>query len=239
VKKPRILIIGATHGNELLGVKLYERMLERGLPLLEHIDFMIGNPRAFAAKKRYIECDLNRSYAVEHPEKYEEVRAAEIAAYIKQTQPDLVLDMHTTVCDQPPCIILDNLNGETKHKFLRSSHIDTLLQINPLGDILMLGNNVLGYEVANKDITTELVDSIMDDIQNFLEGNEGSPTKQLFVMSDKIYKKDVSLQDAASFVNFKMHSLGFVPIMTGNANSYERETDYLGFKAAQPVELQF
>lgn len=239
VKKKRILIIGATHGNELLGVKLYQRILRKRLPLIENIDFLVGNPRAYAAKKRYLESDLNRSYGKVQPVTYEEQRATEIAAYVKQTKPDIVLDMHTTVTVQPPCIILGDLNGEAKRAFLRASHMTKILQVKPLGDILTLGNMVIGYEVANRDITPRLLDDIITDIQNFLDGKTGQATKHLFVMSDKIYKKDVTSQVAKTFVNFEMHALGYVPIMTGNNNSYKRQTDYLGFKTEMPVEVEF
>lgn len=44
----KILLIAATHGNELLGIKLYERLLKKRSPLLEKIDFVIGNPKAYA-----------------------------------------------------------------------------------------------------------------------------------------------------------------------------------------------
>lgn len=58
----KLLIIAATHGNELLGIKLYQFLLAQHSALLESIDFVIGNPRAYAAHKRYIQSDLNRSY---------------------------------------------------------------------------------------------------------------------------------------------------------------------------------
>ena len=60
----RILIVAATHGNELLGIKLYERLLKQHSVLLESIDFVIGNPRAYAKSLRYIDKDLNRSYGI-------------------------------------------------------------------------------------------------------------------------------------------------------------------------------
>lgn len=111
----KVLIIGATHGNELLGVKLYQRMLSKRLPMLEHIDFLIGNPRAFAAKKRYTDADLNRCYDGAS-QGYESLRAKEVCAYIEMTTPDLLLDMHTTNCIQPPCLIVDDISRYINHE---------------------------------------------------------------------------------------------------------------------------
>lgn len=225
----KILIIGATHGNELLGVKLYERLLQKRSPLLEHIDFIIGNPRAYVAGQRYIDCDMNRSYG-KKGQAYEETRTREIAKYIRQSKPDLVLDMHTTTCKQPICLIVGDTDGDTKRRFLRASHVEAILQVQPMDSIVTLGDNIAAYEVPNDQITTQLLDNIIADLQRCVDGVEDYARKRLFAMSNKIFKRDVTPEQAATFVNFELHPLGFVPIMTGE-NSYKKQTDYLGFKS--------
>ncbi|MBH2007108.1 succinylglutamate desuccinylase/aspartoacylase family protein [Candidatus Saccharibacteria bacterium] len=232
----KILLIAATHGNELLGIKLYERLLKKRSPLLEKIDFVIGNPKAYAKKLRYTDKDLNRSYEASGTE-YEVLRAREIKEYIRITSPDIVLDMHTTNCVQPNCLIVHNLDGDIKKKFLRASHIDTVLQVQAMGDIVGVGDNVIGYEVPNNAVTPMLLDAIAQDLQNFVSHRESHPDKKFYRMLGKIYKQDVSQQRAKSFVNFQKHDLGFVPIMTGN-NSYKKQTDYLGFKASETEEIK-
>ncbi len=232
----KLLVIGATHGDELLGIKLYKRLLQTRSPLLEYVDFIIGNPRAYTAKKRYIETDLNRSYQ-KKGDLYEEKRAQEIKSYIASTCPDLVIDMHTTTCKQPSCIITSGTDGEMRRRFLRACHLPTILQVQPMGDIASLGNFVVAYEVPNRDISPALLDDITADLQRFVADIGGFEEKKLFVMSDKIYKKDVTDEQASGFINFEMNSLGFVPIMTGE-NSYKRQTDYLGFKSLAPREFK-
>lgn len=231
----KILLIAATHGNELLGVKLYERLLKRRSVLLEHIDFLIGNPRAYANKSRYVEYDLNRAYR-QAGGSYEHQRARQITEYIRVTKPEIVLDMHTTNCIQPPCLIVPNLEGEAKKRLLRSSHILNILQVEPMGDIATLGDSVVGYEVPSSQINAELLDAIAEDLQRFIDRSAPNRTKRLFKMQGKIYKRDVGPAQARTFVNFQMHTLGYVPIMTGE-NSYKRQTDYLGFKASAPEEI--
>ncbi len=232
----KLLIIGATHGDELLGTKLYARLLEKRSPLLENIDFIIGNPRAYTAKKRFIECDLNRSYR-SSGDAYEERRAREIHEYIALTEPDLIIDMHTTSCIQPNCLIVGGIDGDMRRRLLRASHIDTILRVQPMGDIATLGNNVVGYEIPNNHITPKLLDDIAADLQRFIDGSVADSRKLLYEMTDKIYKKDVSEAQAATFVNFELHPLGFVPIMTGE-NSYKKFTDYLGFRSPAPKEIK-
>lgn len=232
----KILILAATHGNELLGIKLYQRLLQKRSPLLEHIDFMISNPKAFAAKKRYIDCDLNRSYGT-NGSKYEQQRAAAITEYVRLTKPDLILDMHTTSCKQPNCLIVGTIDGAMRRRLLAASHIDRILQVTPMNDVAMLGNNVVGYEIPNRSITSALLDDIAEDLQRFVDNQLAHSHKKLFVMQDKIYKRDVTDEQASTFINFEMHELGYVPIMTGE-NSYKKQTDYLGFKASAPEDIR-
>lgn len=50
----KILIIAATHGNELLGIKLYERLLKRRATLLESVDFIIGNQTPYTLRPGHL-----------------------------------------------------------------------------------------------------------------------------------------------------------------------------------------
>ena len=70
----------------------------------------------------------------------------------------------------------------------------------------------------------------------FVAGETHDGSRLLYEMTEKIYQKDVTPAQFKTFVNFEMHPLGFIPIMTGN-NSYKRQTDYYGFKSRAPQEL--
>ena len=65
---PRLLVVAATHGNERNGAWLLEQWRQRP-DLLAHagleLELVIGNPQALAANRRYIDRDLNRSFAPE------------------------------------------------------------------------------------------------------------------------------------------------------------------------------
>jgi succinylglutamate desuccinylase len=232
----KILIIAATHGNEPLGIDLLDYILRERPQLYDYIDVIVGNPRAYANNVRYTESDLNRSYGLEQPATYEQQRAREIEAYIERTQPNLVIDMHTTTTVQPNIIILSNPDHPQVRRFLRASHLDRILCIQTMQDITTIANNVVAYEIPNDAISTELLSQIADDLERYVRDEVFSSAKQFYQMIDKIYKHDVSVEDFATFVNFEMHTLGFVPIMTGE-NSYKRETDYYGFKSGAPRQI--
>ncbi len=60
----KILAIISTHGNELLGPNLLAYMLTKRSKLLEDMEFVMANPRAYIKDVRYTESDLNRSYGL-------------------------------------------------------------------------------------------------------------------------------------------------------------------------------
>ncbi len=231
-----ILIIGATHGNEHLGPKFYEYLLHKRSLVLEYCSFLIGNPRAYAESVRYIDADLNRSFAVDVPESYEARRAREITKYIEVTQPTLIIDMHTTAVVQPNIHIVSSIDDTEVRAFIRSSHLSTILQVKPLGDIAHKFSNLIAYEVPNRNISKTLFESIELDLIRYIRSEKLPMHRRLYRMTDKIYSSEVSKEQAKQFVNFQMSDQGYIPVMTGN-NSYRKQTNYLGFKATAPVEI--
>lgn len=230
-----IFIIGATHGNEILGVKVYEQLLRTCSPLLEQVTFILGNPRAYAQRKRYTEKDLNRSYG-SIDQTYESRRAQYIVNRIEQERPDIVIDMHTTTATQPSCLIVSNLRGKAKKVFLRASHISYVMKVRSLADICSAATNVVGYEVSESSITTELIDEIIHDLQRYVDGHSYSSNKLLYTMCDKILRSEVSSLDIQHLKNFEMSHLGYVPVMVGE-DSYQELTDYIGFKVSKEKHI--
>jgi aspartoacylase len=61
----RVLVVGATHGNERNGAWLLEQWRRRPEALQCHglaVDLVVGNPAAAAEGRRYLDRDLNRSF---------------------------------------------------------------------------------------------------------------------------------------------------------------------------------
>lgn len=85
----KILAVGGTHGNEMLGINLVKSL--EGNPIAG-VDTLIANPRAVEAKVRFIGTDLNRSFS--NGESYEHSLASQIIDKAKDH--DIVLDFHNT-----------------------------------------------------------------------------------------------------------------------------------------------
>lgn len=109
-KMKNILIVGATHGHEYLGVKIIYKLKKLNL---ENVFFEIGNPEAYQKNIQFIDSDLNRVFPGGKDGNYEERRAFELERKIKKM--DLVIDIHTTNTikkQEDEMLIVTNLNDE-------------------------------------------------------------------------------------------------------------------------------
>ena len=93
-------IIAITHGNEVLGLPIVNRLIGEILagkimPATK-ILFAAGNVPSARAGKRFIDRDLNRSFALNSNENAETVRAREIETHFFD-RCDYVLDLHQTI----------------------------------------------------------------------------------------------------------------------------------------------
>ncbi|MEY2643543.1 MAG: hypothetical protein RLZZ611_192 [Cyanobacteriota bacterium] len=103
----RLLLVGATHGNERNAPWLLEQWRQRPELLANAglaLEMVIGNPAALAANRRYIDRDLNRSFApalLANPDRreLEVLRARELLAQVGPSGDracPVVLDLHST-----------------------------------------------------------------------------------------------------------------------------------------------
>ncbi|BCL36377.1 aspartoacylase [Nostoc sp. MS1] len=190
----RVAIVGGTHGNEFTGAFLVKKF-EKYPNLIQKSSFetltILGNPKAFKTGKRYIEKDLNRCFLEEnlqnlHLSSYEDIRAKEITAILKednQTKVDVIIDLHSTTANMGLSIILGN-----QHPFLLQ--LSTYLTaINPLVKVCFTipenGSNFLrslsemgfvievgavAQGVLNADLfqkTEELIYTILDYLERY------------------------------------------------------------------------
>ena len=116
---PKILIIGCTHGDEIIGYKVIKELkkikLKRG-----SLDFLIANELAKKNKKRFLDVDLNRAFPGKKNGNKEEKIAFQINKILKNY--DLVLDIHATNSNFDVIAIVCNLDNKTKN----------LLKITPI-----------------------------------------------------------------------------------------------------------
>lgn len=145
----RVLIVGATHGNEFTGAYVVKK-LERNQASVQRsnveISTLLANPQAFAKARRYVEKDLNRCFRREdlqdlNRSAYEEVRAREInQAFGKEgkTPADVILDLHTSTANMGLTIIIYPYSFNLEMAAY-------LQQVDPQVRVLVLPESKLGY----------------------------------------------------------------------------------------------
>jgi aspartoacylase len=113
----RVLVVGGTHGNERNGVELLEHwrrvpesLNTAGLP----VAFTLGNPGAIAAGRRYLERDLNRSFAppLLEDSRHQETEVCRARDLLAAWGPEgtapcaVALDLHSTTAAMGCCLVM-------------------------------------------------------------------------------------------------------------------------------------
>ena len=223
----KILAIISTHGNELLGPNVLVYMLSKRSKLLEDIEFIIANPRAYAKNVRYTESDLNRIYGL-GLDTYEGRRAKIIEERIRILKPELVLDFHTTTAEQPDILITADRNNEVVRRFINSSAIKDVLVVEPLNDITTVAPNFVAYEVSNSRLNDDLYKQICTDIERYLDGKMIDQGRTFYKMVGKILPEEE--KNMAGLENFVYNDeLQAIPAFLGE-EAYKQDGTYAGFK---------
>lgn len=188
----RVLIVGGTHGNELTGayiVKKLERYPDRVRRSTFETVTLLGNPKAFAAGRRYLDKDLNRCFRKLDLQDltradYEEIRAREINSLFGangKTPADVILDLHSTTANMGLTLIanehpfnlrlvayLQSVNPSIKVYILPQSDRESsaLPSICKLGCTIEVGPVAQGVLQAEQFQQTEV---LIDMVLNYLE----------------------------------------------------------------------
>jgi succinylglutamate desuccinylase len=166
----KIAIVGGTHGNEPVGIEVI-RHLDRNPPLSckHEFDTFWANPKAYELQRRFVDCDLNRTFGRNgRAHGYEKTRSQELAQQIEGHY-DFVLDLHTTTSNMGITAILTQTDPTTRRAaaYLKERHPELILietirtdddccyvcNMAPSGFIFEVGpvaNNVIRYDLFMK-----------------------------------------------------------------------------------------
>ena len=104
----RVTISGGVHGNELLGVYMVKDLMRTEPSFSLQIEYLLANPKAIEACRRYVDYDLNRSFSSfalnEDSALYEFERAKTIKKRLENS--DFLIDLHTTTANMGITIVL-------------------------------------------------------------------------------------------------------------------------------------
>jgi len=242
VKQPRILVAWQ-HTNEELAPLLLDRLLTARRDLLEHVDYICGNPKTAATDrmKGFLETDLNRSYLPPGgPQSYEDHRAEEILRLVAAGGYDYILDPHTSVTEVGNFIIISE-------KYLDDPEVRAMIAAAPLKRVIVMPEDIARHTLigaAHPVIVTEYNERLaetrgVEDLLKLLDGLvAGKPLHEAFEREfffvDGTVPKTQDPGPAAR--NFELVPDGYYPIFLGTGPRSYREDKtktYVCFRATK------
>lgn len=220
METPKVLFLGATHGDEHVGVRALCTVSEHS----PHLEWMIGNPPAYRANTRIYGGDLNRSApGSPYAEEYAPRRAWEILEKAKNY--DWCVDIHGTTAKSGIFIILTKLTRENLLLALRfdikrivywpsfSSELS-----GPLSEYFPCG---LEIECGPKD-DPQVESELVEKIQKFLKEKEEEllerdafallQTRELFVVTGSSQTAQTNLEE---FTEAQIDNERKIPLLVG------------------------
>jgi hypothetical protein len=207
----KTLMIGATHGNEPIGVRALESIEQNR----KDFDWVVGNPRAYDLNKRFEEADLNRSAPGSLTSSvYEERRAAELIRLSQKYES--VIDLHGTSKETGLFIIITNpsdANLELASRF-NIKHIVVWPAITPEleGPVSEFFPCGLEIECGPKESieTQKKLESVLVD---YLDGKSGELEQEVFEVYGELRSDPgISLKE---FEEVTVDGETFFPLLIG------------------------
>ena len=130
-KIARLLIVGGVHGDEPFGLRLVKRIKD---VRPEGVEGVVANMKALKKGVRYLETDMNRSFAVEAPVSIEERRAEELMPKLMAS--DAVIDVHSTRAQGTTCAITVCEPNKLHLKIARHLNMKRLVIMPPSGSLV-------------------------------------------------------------------------------------------------------
>jgi len=226
MRKEKVLILGSQHGNEVLGINLYNYMLKKYPEYSDSVDYICANPDAYDKHTRFIETDMNRSYKT-NGHSYEENQARKVLNVINEKAYDYVLDVHTTTADVGGIFVCTVLNKENMKIIHASKITEIIVMPDEIAEHALIGNVPSSISIEYNEILAR-EESSLEELSHFvinlIDGKENEPLdRNLYAVSGLISNDE----DVSGLVNLKLACQGYYPLLFGEANY----TTYRGFKA--------
>lgn len=229
----KILLVGSQHGNELLGDRLIRRIKRHHPDLLDKVDFCLANPKAQRAKTRFVESDMNRSFA-RGLHTYEARRAAKLLAHITEGNYSLVLDLHTTTDKMEPCFIVTKTQSSSVNNFLKVSHINKVVVMeHEIIATSLIGNagNTISIEAPVHMMDSKFLEQLVESLRAYQQSRIPDQCEKEFYYVDMLIQKEVfTPRQFNSMKNFELFEESFYPILI-RSSSYKKYKKYRGFGA--------
>jgi aspartoacylase len=233
-----VVIVGGTHGNERTGVSLVHHW-QQAPGEVQRAGFatrlLLANPEAVRQNRRFIDCDLNRSFlAHQKGAGYERERAREIRAWIEQAgRRTFVVDLHTTTANMGITLITDTdpvnlavaaevqdaMAASRIYCFADSDRINSCLRASARGGIGVeigpIAQGILRHDTLA--LTREVVQRILDAVEGVKRGlRRPEGTDRMIYLHDRhVAYPTLSSGDPPVFIHRALQGRDYAPLTTG------------------------
>jgi succinylglutamate desuccinylase len=232
MKNRKIFVSACVHGNEVFGLKVLAHLQNLQNP---NITIRVAHLEAVAKKKRFIETDLNRSFAMIPKQSLEASIAQDIKDEINVLSPDLIIDLHTSTVKVSRVAILADNNLEvidaSKHLGMKYIAVmptaiasQSLIGIHPEKSICV----ELGKGLRSDALAQELANNINNLTRASLKHSATLPLLNIDRLISKEEAEGLILQN----YTFSTQLQGF-PFLTGEDNYKEHR----GFLATSQIKV--
>ncbi len=220
-KENKILIISGTHGDERITEAIIK--LLKKTDITDKFESIIGNPKAWSAKKRLIDVDLNRCYpGKKTSDKYEENIAYKNLMLTKKYS--VVIDLHEANKSKDDFIVIPKSNLSDK-KLISYISINNIVlwpstSKRRTGPITQFINKSFELEIGTQNINkNEKVKKIAKILNNFITNyynkKELFKNKKIFLVYDKLMTEKKSAEEKiVDFKKTKIINETFYPLLS-------------------------
>lgn len=201
-KKIDLCFVGLTHGDEVVGLYIINKFIEKILSGAIHpkakLAFVLGNEPAALKGKRFLERDLNRAFCVPDPVRREEHRARELEMLFSDCR--YIFDIHQTIQPSETAFFMFEYQKDTR--------LDLVASIDPNLPVVLafenfsthglgieefaqpFGATTITVELGQKGYQPEQIDLGLNLCQRYLNAVEtilSSPQKRLTEDRNPLY----------------------------------------------------
>lgn len=227
----KLVIVCCLHGDELIGERVFEYYKDK-LDELDGIRLIFANEEAHAAKTRFIDDDLNRSFPGDVAGHHEQTLAAQIVPLVQDVR--YVLDLHTTTTDVVMTPIVCNINDDVRQVINLTTSDEVALMPPAIAAQALIGHCKSGVSLEfNEDYAT--TDQALEDVKQVVEalvlGQPITPRDRKIYHIKGVIPRDIPFPKGAHNFDY-IDGIGY-PFLIGE-RAYKT---HWGFVADQVEEL--
>ena len=233
-----VVIVGGTHGNERTGVSLLQHW--RQVPSeVQRAGFttrlLLANPEAVRQNRRFIDCDLNRSFLPRsRGSGYETERAREIRVWMKAAgRRTFAVDLHTSTANMGVTLITNTdpvnvavaadvqeaMDGVRIYCFPNGERIDSCLRASASGglgvEIGPIPQGILRHDTLA--LTREVVQQVLHAVERFNRGQcrPAGGNRTLYLHDRHVAYPMVAPGRPPAFIHRELQGADYAPLTAG------------------------